>query len=195
VGKDLWQESEGQNKVFGIRENGKIVRIAVSFPGVQLERVAWYNNAVLTLVLIMSSLSIFVIVAAAGLWRLGRRLFLRHRPRSAPQPGTIYLTWALTAAGNAWVVIVGSTLLYFAFFGNEDMPPTPDWYPWFHLINVATAIAILLSALAAISAWRVWLHDELRYITKVKFSLVGVACVVMCWFAVHWNLIGTASRI
>jgi len=195
VGKDLWQQAEGQSKLFAIREGGKVVRIAVSFPGVQLEKVAWYNNGTMALLVVGCSLVIFCAVVAAGLWRLGRRLFLRRRSPSAPQPGTIYLTWALTTAGNAWVVIAGSVLMYLIFFGNDSMPPTPDWFPWLQLVNVVTAIAMLLSVLAAISAWRVWLHAELRYITKIKFSLVGLACVAMCWFAIQWNLIGPASRI
>lgn len=195
VGKDLWQETEGQSKIFAIREGGKIVRIAVSFPGVQLERVPWYDNAGLAVFVVGGSLAIFVAVAAAGLWRVGRRLFLRRRPLSAPQPGTMYLTWTLTAAGNAWVVIAGSLMMYLLFFGNDSMPPTSEWTPWLQLVNVVTAVAMFLSALAAIAASRVWLRSELRCITKIKFSLVGLACLAMCWFAIQWNMIGTASRI
>ncbi len=41
VGKDLWQ-SEDQERIFAIRDgNGRVVRLAVNFPGVQLERVPW----------------------------------------------------------------------------------------------------------------------------------------------------------
>lgn len=85
--------------------------------------------------------------------------------------------------------------MYLTIAGDDPMPPTPAWFFWFKVINVATGILIAISVLAAISAWRVWLHNELRRITKVKFSIVGAACVVMCWFAIHWNLIGPASRI
>ena len=195
VGKDLWQESEGQARIFAIREGGNVVRIAVGFPGVQFERVAWYNNSVLVLSLVGGSLAVFAATILANMWRLGRRIFLRKRPRSAPQPGTMYLTWALAAAGNGWVVLIGGILMYLTIAGDDPMPPTPAWFFWFKVINVATGILIAISVLAAISAWRVWLHNELRRITKVKFSIVGAACVVMCWFAIHWNLIGPASRI
>ncbi len=195
IGKDLWQESEGQARVFGIRESGRIERIAVEFPGVQLERVTWYDNARMWLWLAGISLVIFGAVVAAQMWRLGRLLFLRKRARSAPQPGTMWLTWALVGASCFWMVLIGGLLCYLGVAGDDMMPPTPAWFVWFHLLNGATAIAFLLSGLAAISAWRVWLHAELRWITKIKFSIVGLACLTMCWFAIHWNLIGPASRI
>ena len=195
IGKDLWQESEGQARLFGIREGGKVVRIAVEFPGVQLERVPWYEDSGLVLFLVGGSLMVFAATILANMWRLGRRIFLRKRPRSTPQPGTMFLTWALAAAGNGWVVLMGGILMYLTIAGDDMMPPTPAWFFWFKVINVATVVLIALSVLAAISAWRVWLHEELRWITKIKFSIVGTACVVMCWFAIHWNLIGPASRI
>jgi hypothetical protein len=42
---------------------------------------------------------------------------------------------------------------------------------------------------------RVWRREQVRRITMIKFSLVGLACLFGCWFAVHWNLIGPAHRI
>ena len=45
IGKDLWQAQEDQDRVFAIRDSrNRVVRIAVDFPGVQLQRVPWYEN-------------------------------------------------------------------------------------------------------------------------------------------------------
>src|ERR1700733_3838023 len=45
VGKDLWQEIDGQRKVFAIRDpSNRVVRLAYDFPGVQAERVPWYEH-------------------------------------------------------------------------------------------------------------------------------------------------------
>jgi uncharacterized membrane protein len=57
-------------------------------------------------------------------------------------------------------------------------------------MNLFTALAILLSVLALFSGIRIWRQADLRAITKVKYSLVAVACVLLSWFAIHWHLIG-----
>ena len=45
IGKDLWQEKDGQRRVFAIRgQGGGVVRLAYDFPGVQAQRVPWYEH-------------------------------------------------------------------------------------------------------------------------------------------------------
>jgi hypothetical protein len=46
-----------------------------------------------------------------------------------------------------------------------------------------------------VAAIRIWRRGELRWITKMKFSLVGFACLMLSLVAVHWHLIGSAHRI
>jgi uncharacterized membrane protein len=75
------------------------------------------------------------------------------------------------------------------------MPPTPDWFKWFALMNWATGITMFFSFFAIVAGIRVWWRDQIRRITMIKFSLVGIACLFLCWFAIHWNLIGPAHRI
>ena len=56
IGRDLWQAEEDQERVFAIRDgNGRVVRIAFDFPGVQIERVPWYENAIFVLPAISSA--------------------------------------------------------------------------------------------------------------------------------------------
>ena len=53
IAKDLWQEIDGQQRVFAIRDQAdRVVRLAYDFPGVQAQRVPWYEhkNPVLTAV-------------------------------------------------------------------------------------------------------------------------------------------------
>jgi len=63
-------------------------------------------------------------------------------------------------------------------------------------MNWATGVGLALSLWALIEAIHIWWRYDLRWITKVKFSLVGTACAFVSWFAVHWHLIGprTASE-
>jgi CubicO group peptidase (beta-lactamase class C family) len=195
VGKDLWQ-AEDQSRLFAIRDGrGRVVRLAVNFPGVQLERVPWYANQAWQAPAIVSSLGIMALVVLATLIRVGRRIFLSRRPRWAPQPGTIYLTFAPRAASVLWVVFLGTVMTFFAIQGDDLLPPTPDWFKWFVATNWVTGLCIFISFFAVLRAVMIWFRSDLRWITKVKFTLVGVSCGLASWFAVFYHLIGPAHRI
>ncbi len=93
IGKDLWQAEEGQQRIFAIRDGGgRVVRLAVDFPGVQFQRVAWYYDDRFVILALAASVTILALVVIATLLRLGHRIFLRSRPKPQPQPGTLWLT-------------------------------------------------------------------------------------------------------
>ena len=194
--KDLWQEVDGQQRIFAIRDSSnKVVRIAFGFPGVQMERVPWLERGDLVLWAGGCSLGILSLVVLATLARLGRRIFLRKRPRLEPQPGALWLTFGPRFAAFAWCILIGTITIYFVAAGDDLMPPTPDWFKWFVLMNWATGLALFFSLFAVVAGIRVWWRSPLRWISKVKFSLTGLACLILSWIAVHWNLIGPAHRI
>jgi hypothetical protein len=74
--------------------------------------------------------------------------------------------------------------------GPDSMPPTSAWDKYFVLINIMTAMAIGFSLVAVFSAIRIWRHTTLRKISMLKYSLVAIACVILSWFSIHWNLLG-----
>ncbi len=196
IGKDLWQAEDDQSRIFAIRNSrGRIVRLAVDFPGVQFERVPWYEDYRFIAIAVGSSLAILLLVCIATVLRVGRRIFLRRRPRLEPQPQTRWLTFAPRSAAFLWIVFLGSLGGYLAVQGDDLMPPTPEMFPWFVAMNWVTAVAIVLSLLAVLAAIRIWRKADLRRITKTKFALVGLACAILSWFAIHWNLLGPAHRI
>ncbi len=196
IGKDLWQAEDDQDRVFAIRDSSnRVVRLAVGFPGVQIERVRWYENANFIVPAILTSFGICALVLLATLLRIGRRIFLRRRPKLMPQPGTLWLTFAPRSAALLWTLFLGSLFTFFAIKGNDLMPPTPAWYRWFVVINWVTGVALLLSVFALISAIRIWWRPHTRWITMVKFTLVGAACLILSLFAAYYRLIGPAHRI
>jgi CubicO group peptidase (beta-lactamase class C family) len=196
IGKDLWQEVDGQQTLFAIRDaNNSVVRLAVGFPGIQFERVPWYADSRLVLSAVGGSLAIVAAVFLTSLWRLGWRLLLRKRPRPEPEPGTIWLTFAPRSAAFAWSILLGAVAIFFMVQGDDLLPPTPDWFKWFVLINWAAGVALFLSLFAIISAIRIWRRDGVRRITMVKFTLVGLSCAVLSWFAIWYHIIGPAHRI
>lgn len=190
IGKDLWQEVDGQARLFAIRNSsGHIIRVASDFPGVQAERVAWYENRKWVSLAAGFSILALTAVVLASISRFARRVFLRKRPRPAPQPGTRWLSIPAQLAAWVWMSFLAFTIGFFAATSDTLMPPTYAWDKYFVLINVVVALAIVLSLFAAMSALRIW-REPVRAITKVKFSLVGVACLVFCWISIHWHLLG-----
>lgn len=195
IGKDLWQAEDEQQRLFAIRDsNDKVVRIAVDFPGVQMQRVPWYENKAWVFIALGCSLGILLLVVLASFVRTWRRLFQRRRPRPEPQPGTMWLTAAPRLGAFVWITIMGTLIGFFAAAGDDLMPPTPAWFKWFALENAAVMIAIVVSTLAVIAGIKVWGRD-VRFITRLKFSLVALACAFLSWFAVHWHMIGPTHRI
>ena len=196
LAKDLWQEVDGQARLFAIRDgSGEVIRLAYDFPGVQAQRVKWYENGKYVLSAASASLGILALVVIATLLRTGRRIFLRRRPRPAPQPGTVWLPFGTKVAAWVWVALLGGLLAYFASVGDDLNPPTPAWDKWFYLVNFVTAIALVFSLFAIISGIRAWRRRDLRRITRVKFSLVALACLILSWVAIHWNIIGPVKRL
>jgi CubicO group peptidase (beta-lactamase class C family) len=196
IGKDLWQEVDGQQRLFAIRDDhGRVARLAVDFPGVQAERVPWYENGKLVLGAVGASLAVLSAVVLATILRTGRRIFLRKRPRPAPHPGTRWLPIISKLAAWVWVAMLLTIFIFFAVAGDDLNPPTPAWDKYLYLINAVTALALFVSVFAIVSGIRVWRRAGLRRITKVKFSLVALACLILSWFAIHWHVIGPVTRI
>ena len=195
IGRDLWQADGDQQRIFAIRDSkNTITRIAVGFPGVQFQRVPWYENSRWVLIAGGCSLAVLALVVLASLTRTWRRLFQRRRPAPAPRLGTVWLTATPRLAAFLWVLFLGSLAGFFIAKGDDIMPPTPEWFPWFVLINFVSMLAIVVSTLAVIAGVESWSRN-LRVITKIKFSLVAAACAFLSWFAVHWHLIGPTHRI
>ncbi|HTQ60270.1 MAG TPA: serine hydrolase [Candidatus Solibacter sp.] len=195
IGKDLWQDENDQARVFAIRDSsGKIVRVAVNFPGVQLQRVPWYENKTFISISLAVSVSILLFVVIASLIRLGRKLFFSSRPPFKPQIGTLWITIGPRLAAFAWV-IVGIWLLALALnLQKSDLPAFPTIERYFWLINWFSVLAVFFSIFALVAGIRIWRRAEVRTISRIKFSLVAVACVFLTWYSIHWNLIGPIHR-
>lgn len=195
IGGDVWQETEGQNRFKAIRDGaGKIVRIAVSFPGVQYERVPWYEISNLILPLLCVSLAILLFVVVASLVRLGRRILFSKRPAWQVRPGTIRLTAGPRLAAFAWVILASGTFALIYKLENQTLPPSHSADKYFVMINWGAGIAIFLSIFAVVAGLRIWARADLRPISHIKFSLVAAACLFLAWFSIHWNVIGPAHR-
>jgi CubicO group peptidase (beta-lactamase class C family) len=196
LGKDFYQQVDGQRRLFAIRdESRKVIRLAGDFPGVQSQRVRWHENGKRVLAAFGSSLLILALAVAAPLVRVIRRLFLKNRPRLEPQPGTSWLPIPTKLSAGLWLVLYGGILAFVAAAGDDLPPPTAAWVKYFYLANFMTAAAIVCSLWPIGSALVAWLRSDIRTITKTKYTMVALACLFLVWFSIHWNIIGPASRI
>ncbi len=192
IAKDLWEEVDGQRRIFAIRgADGHIVRLAGDFPGVQLERVAPWETAGLTLWVTGVSLLILLIVAVSPVYRIGRRMLERGRRGLYPKPGTVWLPGLTSFTALLWLLPFAALLALVTLEHGDLMPPTDAWDKWLILMNLVVAIALLLTITTVLSARRVVSDPHLRWITKFKFTLVALSCVVIGLVALHYHLIGT----
>lgn len=195
IGKDLWQVEDDQARMFAIRDSsGKIVRIAINFAGVQLQRVPWYENKTFVGISTAISLVTLLLAVLASLIRLGRRLFFRDRPPFKPQPGTLWISMGGRLAAFTWI-IVGIWLVALAVhLQNAALPVFSVIVRYFWLINWFSVLAVLFSIFAVIAGLRVWGRTDVRAISRVKFTLVALACLFLSWCSIHFNLIGPIHR-
>lgn len=195
IGKDLWQTEDDQARLFAIRgSSGKIVRLAVSFPGVQLQRVRWYENKSFVGISLAISVSILLLVVLASLIRFGRKLFLGSRPPFKPQTGTLRITIGPRLAAFTWIIVCIWIVALSIDLQKEALPSFHMLERYFWLINWFSVLAVIFSIFALVAGLRIWRKSDVRPISQVKFSLVAAACVFLTWYSIHWNLIGPIHR-
>jgi hypothetical protein len=196
IAADLFQQVDGQRRLFAIRDGGgRVIRLAYDFPGVQAERVKWYDAAGFVYALCGGSVAILAAVMVASLYRLGRRLLFKNRPKPVPQPGTLWLPRVTRVAAWLWVGLLGGIFGFLASHGDDLAPPTAAWDKYLYLVNAVALLAVLFSILAICSGLIAWFRPGLRRITQIKFSLVALACLALSWLAIHWNILGPATRL
>jgi CubicO group peptidase (beta-lactamase class C family) len=195
IAKDLWQIDGEQARLFAIRDSsGKIVRLAVSFPGVQFQRVPWYEHKTFVGIFLGTSLIILLFVVSASLVRFFRRLFFRNRPPIKPQAGTLWITLGARFAAFLWIIVLIWIVALSVSLQNEALPSFPTLVRYFWLINWFSVLAVFFSIFALVAGIRIWKRADVRTISRVKFSLVAFACVFLTWYSIHWNLIGPIQR-
>jgi CubicO group peptidase (beta-lactamase class C family) len=192
IGNDSFYEAESQFTIHFERDaHGNIVGTANP---AHSDRAPFMLHTPVFNTMLGFSLLTVLLVCLAPLVRLYRRLFQRRRTTPAPQPGTRWMTFPLQLACLLSLVVVVHLGISFASLGE-----IADFYQIGHLDrvfiaqNILTAIALLAIFFGLVSGLRT-LRQPLRFITKVKFALVSLACLYLGWFAIFFHFIGSAHR-
>ena len=195
VGKDLWQVEGDQARIFAIRDSsGKIVRLAGMFPGVQSQRVPWYEHKSFVQAGLIGCVIVMLLVDLASFLRWGRKLFFRNRPPFKPQPGVLWITIGPRLAAFTWGIVAVCFMGLAMQLQDAVVPSFPTIQRYFSLMTWFSVFAVFFSIIAVIAGLRTWFRSDVRVISRLKFSLVAVACIFLTWYSIHWNLIGPIHR-
>jgi hypothetical protein len=98
-------------------------------------------------------------------------------------------------AAFAWIALAIFVGTFVAIaLGPDSLPPTDADDKYFVVFNVLAGLAIFFSLFAVRATMKVLRQKGIRPISRLKFSLIALACVFLTWFSIHWNLIGPAHR-
>jgi hypothetical protein len=135
-----------------------------------------------------------LLLVVAALVRTGRRLFLHNRAKLAPQPGTAWATFSMQLAGFAVLA-----LLIFIAVVVSRVSETTNFYqighldPWLRAEVTLAAIVFLTLIFAFLSGLRM-LRRPVRFITRLKFTIVTLSCLYLGWFLLFFHLTSNPSR-
>jgi CubicO group peptidase (beta-lactamase class C family) len=135
-----------------------------------------------------------LLLVIAALVRTWRRLFLHKRAKLAPQPGTAWATFSMQLAGFALLAL----LIYIAVLVSQVSEVTNFYQighldPWLRFEVVLAVIVFITLIFAFLSALRV-MRRPLRWITRLKFTIVTLSCLYLGWFLIFFHLMARPSR-
>lgn len=192
IGNDSFYEETNQSTIHFERDaHGRVIGFATPSHSDRAPLLAsgpWFH-----IPLIVALVTMLLLVIAA-LVRTFRRVFMRRRAKLAPQPGTMWATFAtqlsafaVIALGIYLAVMISrlSEITSFYQIGHLD--------PWLRIEVLLAVIVLLTLIFALLSSLRV-LARPLRMITKLKFALVAFSCAYLGWVLLFFHLIACPTR-
>jgi hypothetical protein len=135
-----------------------------------------------------------LLLVIAALVRTLRRIFWHKRTKLTPQSGTAWATFWMQLSGFA----VLGLLIYFAVLASRFSEITNFYQighldPWLKVEVLLAAIVFVTLILAFFSGLRL-MRRPLRWITRLKFTIVALSCLYLSWFLLFFHLMSRPSR-
>ncbi|MDT9598201.1 serine hydrolase domain-containing protein [Sphingosinicella rhizophila] len=186
----VWESMDGNERIGGKVENGKVVRWTFSSfgPIMVFDRTPWYRSSSWLMPVLIVSMVIVLLTALS--WPVGAIARRRYGATLALQ-GTDRKRYRLLRAA-AWLVVlvpVGWMLLL-----SGGLEGGGGLTAMFLLLQILGAIGFVgLFALALWNAWRV-LKSDSGWFAKLWSVLLAVAGFFILWVALFFHLIGLATE-
>jgi hypothetical protein len=192
VGNDSFYDELDQSTIHFERDtNGHVIGYAT--PGHSDRAPVLAAGQWLNIPLGIAIVTMLLLVIAA-LVRTIRRIFWHKRAKLAPQPGTAWATFSMQIAGFAVLAL----LIYIAVVVSRVSEVTSFYQighldPWLRFEVFLAVIVFLTLIFAFLSGLRV-MRRPLRWITRLKFTIVTLSCIYLAWFVLFFHLMSSPSR-
>ena len=192
IGPLMFREVNGQDRIAFKRDNSGNLLLAIDFPFMVFEKARWYQNSMLNLPLIISSLAILLLtvllwpIAALVRRHYGRRLTLPPRDRRLRL--LVRIVCLLDLAFFA--AFAG----FFAMAFKDIGLLSPHYNPWLRMIQIVGWLGILGTLIIIYNAVRSWKQPESWLWTRLADTLIALACVGTIWFVFTWNMLHWTLR-
>ena len=144
----------------------------------------------------MALVTMLLLVVIAALIRTWRRIFFFTSARSShlTQAGTAWATFSMQLAGFALLAL----LVYIAVLASHVSEITTFYQighldPWLRFEVALAALVFLTLIFAFLSGVRA-VRRPLRWITRLKFTIVTLSCLYLGWFLLFFHLTSNPSR-
>jgi len=192
IGPLMFREVNGQDQIAFKRDNSDNLLLVIDFPFMVFEKALWYQNSMLNLPLIISSLAILLLtvllwpIAALIRRHYGQRLTLTPRERRLRLLVRIVCLLDLTF----FAAFAG----FFAMAFRDIGLLSPHYNPWLRLIQIVGWLGILGTLIVIYNAVRSWKQPERWLWTRLGDTLIALACVGVIWFVFTWNMLHWTLR-
>ncbi len=191
IGPMMFRDVNDQDRIAFKRDSSGNMVGVIDFPFMVFQKASWWENSVLQLSLIISSLAVILLtvllwpVMALVRWHYVKPLTL------TPQQRRLRLLVRLACV--AFVVFFGAYVGFFAAGLKDIGILSPKGNPWLRLIQLVGWIGVLGTLIALLNAVRSW-QQPARWLwsrigdTLIALSCIGVVCFVFTWNMLHWSL-------
>jgi CubicO group peptidase (beta-lactamase class C family) len=186
VGPYFWREIGGPGRV-EMTLDGDRVTAFFDHPVGGFIRVPWWKSARFNLPLLAGAIVVFLVLVIA--WPVTALVRRAHQRRLFPLAGREAVAYRLARVAAifhllfllGWGIVAANLLSHFYLF-NEGIDP------WFRLLHLVGAIAIIGTLAAFASARFSWKYRR-PWVSRLAASLLLSACLVVTWLTVTFNLI------
>lgn len=182
IDDNLFQQVGGQQKLsFKTDSSGKATAMLLSLiPDMPLERTKLIDQSLFWLPLLGGSLLVFLATIATFLIRIRQLKRVNKRDKQ-----TAWLAFMTALAAVTTMILTVTHVL------NMDVLQRLSSVTLsLKLFLVLPLLVVLLTSLLTAKTIAIWYNRQFSVISRLLFSMIPLAAIILSWFFYHWNLLG-----